>query len=714
MDRKNLLQLTMKGTCISLRGTPMTEQLPAAQIRMIGATESALTVLDQPAQWKDGVYTGAPLIQQQLLQVVIQTEKPVVVSPALTDLVHADWEKGHLLTGFLPLQDRIGQVELTLEGDTTLRLLFEVFPSRVAWREDHDTMQTELNRLIRQLLADTIQKRDPDFSAASLSEEALVSEITQRCAAFLEAADELLPDIAHTAQTWLPRKDAAADTAENRLLKHLLRAAVRRLRSLPDFINLDEQIGALNRRATAEALSYVGLYCVGEDTKPGDMAPAYQGVYQCYLRLLYSVAFVESWTIFTPQKLPHLYRCWSYLKIAELLQTRYGLRAQTAVRLQKGRLVLPMLDAQPAFMEFAGPSDGRILLALLPAGEKWQQDLIQLYKDEQLLAVFTPCYRVGRDRMLLPEDLTAAYHTRNRLYFECRSSVPGAVVLFPAEDGDRYRDHPVYKSLRQEGVGGVPFLPGQDATLMRLLDKLLCGVPMLDYEEASLPEELELALEDVNWERRGVLIGALRNSGQLEVCLNHHFYHMPAHLVEQDAHPITHVALYQSRKLFGKESGIWYYGEVAEYNAVPRYTIPEIKSYSQDIYYRFEIRRWHTLPQPIRIQDSGSVVKMTNLFLLQNCRVDTGLLIASEEMFRLQYALQQALDTVAETSAETETGFRLYGFMVAVSRGRIQVFRDNGMVAELTVAEYQRRPAEALEALYQHMFGLPEEEETTQ
>lgn len=707
MDRTTLLQLTMQDIRVTLRGYPMPQTALTSQIRVTGTEEFSLTVLGAPTVLSDGIYTGAPLIRQQRIQMTARAAGEISVCPPLEDAVTETWTDGYLLTGFLPLQEQIGPTELILQGAAgkTLQIRFEVFPSRVFWREDHNALEAEVQQLVRLVAADALAKLDPAFGLADLSDDAILASIMESYNAFLEISDEILAQLERKPMVWLPKRRAAYDTAENRLTKYLLRTAARHLCQLPATEELDARIGELNRRAGMEVLSHVGVYRAGEETKPAAMAPEYQVLYQHYLRLAYGTALLTVSLHFTSQQLPQLYGYWCYLKLAELLRTRYELRVQTAVHLHRGSLALPMLTGQPVCMEFAGPAEDRLLLSLREGPQ------ITLQGGQQPPAVFLPRYRVSAAGAPTAEDLDEALQIRNQLFYDCRTAVPGVCVLFPGEDGTNYRHSAAYRALCGAGLGGIPLLPGQTETAQRLLDKLVCGVPMLDYDEIALPEELALELEAVDWNRRGVLIGAMRNPEQLALCLKNRFYHVPAHLVEQSAHPITHVALYQSKHLFGQEAGIRYYGEVAEYNAVPRYTIREIHSYSQEIYYRFEIRQWHTLPEPIRVQDAGGVVKLTNLFLLQNSRVDTSLQIASEEMFLLQFALQQALETA---TAEGEFGFRLSDCMVALCQGVIQVFRDHALQIQIPVTEYRRRPGRCLERLYQCIFDDSNVKEQTE
>ena len=73
-----------------------------------------------------------------------------------------------------------------------------------------------------------------------------------------------------------------------------------------------------------------------------------------------------------------------------------------------------------------------------------------------------------------------------------------------------------------------------------------------------------------------VLVGALASAGQLYVSLSHNFYHTPAALVGDGYKSIKYVAIYQSRRFFGADAGVRYWGKVASARRVPRHEITEI------------------------------------------------------------------------------------------------------------------------------------------
>ena len=178
--------------------------------------------------------------------------------------------------------------------------------------------------------------------------------------------------------------------------------------------------------------------------------------------------------------------------------------------------------------------------------------------------------------------------------------------------------------------------------------------------------------ESGNWPERDVLVGSLRQKVQLDICLRHRFYHIPAYRIRESDFPIRYVALYQSKHLFGPAAGIRYYGEVIRCLSVHRAEIREIPSSRTTPYYRLEIREWKCLDPPIAVGDKGIITAMTNLFLLRHCTRVPELSIGSETEYRLYMGLIHALE---------EYPARRISFHRHLSIGSFSLCLDNGRVA---------------------------------
>ena len=267
----------------------------------------------------------------------------------------------------------------------------------------------------------------------------------------------------------------------------------------------------------------------------------------------------------------------------------------------------------------------------------------------------------------------------------------GAYVLFPYHDEEEYRRHRFYKSIDQVNIGGLPFLPSATGLVTQMLDELISDSPESAFERATLPKGIERKLAKVDWSRRDVLVGTLRSRGQLDICLEHNFYYVPAERVEKHL-PIRYAAIYQTRNLFGKDAGIVYYGEVGNYKVVRRSEITEIPGNSDELYYRFEIVKWDKLSRPIQPKEIGGVVLFTNLFLLEHSTYVSDLVLGSEEEYRFYTELRRRTDPAIINSEEHPNGFTFEGSTIIFTGAEILAYAGDKITARYPVNDFIHRP----------------------
>ena len=210
------------------------------------------------------------------------------------------------------------------------------------------------------------------------------------------------------------------------------------------------------------------------------------------------------------------------------------------------------------------------------------------------------------------------------------------------------------------------------------------------FERATLPRGIEEKLSKVDWSVRDVLVGALGKKEQLDVCLAHKFYHVPAKRFKDEDLPIRYVAIYQSAKLFGINSGIRYYGEVIRCVPVKRRDIYEIPKDSDEEYYRFEVKEWKRLKKPIAVKEMGFVTKKTNLFLLEHSAEVPELWIETGEQYRLYTELRRAVNSIEIN--DSDVGFSFNDATVLFDDGDIFVHKNGKLCAKYEVKDFNRHP----------------------
>ncbi len=201
----------------------------------------------------------------------------------------------------------------------------------------------------------------------------------------------------------------------------------------------------------------------------------------------------------------------------------------------------------------------------------------------------------------------------------------------------------------------------------------------------ALPDP-EAALPEADWASRDVLVGALSHKAQLEVCLAHRFYHIPVEQLRDGDFPIRYIAIYQSRTLFGKKSGIWYWGEVTGCTTVARWMLPEIPSTRTDLYFRFSIRQWERLQRPIAIKEMGFVRLMTTRFLLEHSREYPQLMLQSRQEFELYEAVKVAAEVPGHP------GFLLGDYRIRRKRGQLLLTKGDRQIDAIPLEQYRLEP----------------------
>lgn len=136
---------------------------------------------------------------------------------------------------------------------------------------------------------------------------------------------------------------------------------------------------------------------------------------------------------------------------------------------------------------------------------------------------------------------------------------------------------------------------------------------------------------DFDYKDRCVLVGVVRNTYQFDLLLRKKFYHIPHSQVNECQFPVKYIAIYQSKRFFGKNAGIRYFGEVESCSTVKRCDIKEIPKDSQEKYLYFKIKRWQMLDKAIEAKDMELTAFSTTLYLLKKSKDSSELLLRNRE-----------------------------------------------------------------------------------
>lgn len=186
-------------------------------------------------------------------------------------------------------------------------------------------------------------------------------------------------------------------------------------------------------------------------------------------------------------------------------------------------------------------------------------------------------------------------------------------------------------------------------------------------------DELTLKLADKN-----VLVGVLRNASQLGKCLRGGFYHIPKDQVPgYDLDSVRYVAIYQSKRFFGANAGIRYYGIVDSYEIVKRKNIKEIRSDSEEDYVYFKISSWHELDSPVKAKEWGFIGFLTSFYLLENSKELPELFIDSKEEYKVYHTLVDLVKKLKEKGTKDCKDIQIFDFTVKIHGGSIELYMNN-------------------------------------
>lgn len=533
-------------------------------------------------------------------------------------------------------------------------------------------------------------------------------------------------------------KRSTCDTRENRLTRAMVDSTIRRMR---DF---RERVQALGRDGTGEVTeridgmlgqldwrvrrSFLGNL---EETGGGtgmslvfSMAPGYRELYKYYLMLERGLDVTGDVFRMSVKDLAQLYEYWCFIKLNRLLKEKYQLVSQDIIHTEGSRLFVTLVKGRGSQVDYLDPVTGEAIALRynparrdLPTVPQKPDNVLTLVKksldsgEMTCRYVFDAKYRIdpalpgsyyynviGHTPGPKEEDINTMHRYRDAIVCEAgeevfRRTMFGAYVLFPYGNEEEYRHHKFYRSIEKVNIGGLPFLPSATELVEQRLTELGDDSPETALEETVLPAGIEEKLARVDWSRRDVLVGTMKDGRQLDACLEGRFYHIPASRLGEQNLPIRYVALYQSKRIFGDRSGIRYYGEVIRTEQVKRREIREIPKDSDEPYYRFAVKEWKRLERPIGVREMGPRVQvMTNLFLLLHSREVPDLLIRSEEEYRLYTELRRLTGDRLEETDDGPLCCRWQNCLLDGRGGKLRLIRDGKIVLAVDKEKFLRHP----------------------
>lgn len=268
-----------------------------------------------------GIYTTLPLFfEQQRYELIIEAEEGHKVAfwhdnLNIRNKVTQTGRRHNILSGVINFGNEIGLSDLVIQVDDAnyLRLVIEVYPSKISYKEDYQAIVEDVTREIYNVIFDILKKTYENYRQGdriSSSPVEFFAVIQKIYGDFIKAADMILAQPHHVLETthevlpvhkvrridsntlhWIEKhpeqarltdsrvsvakalavkKQVTYDTKENRLTKYILKSIVKKLRSFKRnylhlqrqedkavIIKIDEMIKGLDRRSNTSFLKEV-------------------------------------------------------------------------------------------------------------------------------------------------------------------------------------------------------------------------------------------------------------------------------------------------------------------------------------------------------------------------------------------------------------------------------------------------------------------------
>ncbi|MGE7274478.1 DUF2357 domain-containing protein [Brevibacillus panacihumi] len=443
------------------------------------------------------------------------------------------------------------------------------------------------------------------------------------------------------------------DTNENRFVRWMLLKIVAKLKEIRLHVEassrnrddvflrkLDRMVEQIRRVLQLDFLAAATGMNQLSVTLVLQMAPGYREIYKAYLTLMKGLTIHGELSKLSMKDLAQLYEYWCFLKINQILSKKYKLLKQDIVKVNKSGLFVTLDRSQSARMVYENPTNKErfaLYYNALPSEDKRKVPTLSQRPDNVLTLkksdsqqefkyVFDAKYRLNpayegtsyyqKYRFPGPaeDDINTMHRYRDAIVYldgtsqEYERSMYGAYVLFPYPDEELFRQHQFYKSVELINIGAFPFLPGTTSLFEQFLDELILDSPEKAYERSTRPRGTDRYYQN-KLGTKNVLVGSLR-TGQLELALEHKFYHVPLKNLKDHKvlTQIEYIALCQSRKQYRDYSGIHWYGSIVDWRVVRRKEITERNprpGTEEELYVRFEVNKWIKREKPIRLGGQG-------------------------------------------------------------------------------------------------------------
>ncbi|WHY78387.1 DUF2357 domain-containing protein [Neobacillus sp. WH10] len=360
------------------------------------------------------------------------------------------------------------------------------------------------------------------------------------------------------------------------------------------------------------------------------MAPGYRDAFQIYLTVSKGLMLQGRLYQMSVKDVATLYEYWTFLKLGQILSRKYTMLSQDIVQVRRDGLFINLDTNQKAERRFEHPITKESItlnyqkyvrkLPTIPQMPDTMLTISKNGKEHKYNYIFDAKYRVdlahddkGSSNNQTPgpleEDINTMHRYRDSLVVRNKGPYErisfGAYVLFPWSDEDRYREHPLYKSIDLVNIGGLPFLPQATELVEQLVERLIEKSPEEIQREGILPRGTKEEWESSLVEK--VLVGTVSTKEEYKDFIHNGYFQVPVKNLKKGWQEAKYIALYTTVYVHSQNG-------VADYGRIERIT-------TKGDYVLFRIHGWKRTNELIKPVKYGiATYMMTTLTQLQEAR----------------------------------------------------------------------------------------------
>ena len=496
------------------------------------------------------------------------------------------------------------------------------------------------------------------------------------------------------------RKRLTYDTIENRYIKWalqtllgLVRKSMKKLRE-PKYSETNRMVDWMALLETTEQRLRKKLNsaflseCNVEILKPPQslalhMAPGYREFFSTFLDLLSGMKIYGGPFKLSEKDLAILYEMWCFIKLGNILRKDLGINAAPDwLKVGRKGIGVSLEKGKTSVLSLKSNKDEKVHLLYnpredTPTGRRIPDNVLEIKKSGSSTGfhyIFDAKYRLSDDPQYIkthgspgpPEDTINKMHAYRDQIVANLSPQPdsldynsllwdqgkrrfvqknvAAFVLYPyAKDASENR---FMRSIDKVGIGGLPFLPGNIQPVQRLLKRLV-DTSSETEEDQAISFYTGDERQRIQWSHQYGLMGIVRHEEQLDFILRNQIYHMPYTRLRGARLRADFILLFQSKRKFGTNAGIQYWGKVKSFHVTPRSEIrptPIWPTRREGLYAWFKLDKVQKLPRPFPPAEKGhpAYFRVTTNLAFKTAKSIEELSLIREPERRLFYELIRA------------------------------------------------------------------------